>query len=75
MNPYEVTLFCDGNGACWVEIMNGGRQEGADIDFSTHRQGLYGARRECKRLGLDSFNEYRTHQIAVGRAIRRESVR
>ena len=63
-NPYEVALFCDGNGACWVEITNGGRQEGPDIDCATRRKAVAVARRECKRLGLDSFNEYRTHFIA-----------
>lgn len=64
MNPYAVFLYSDGNGACWVEVMNGGQQEGPDMDCATHRQGLFLARRECKRLGLDSFSECRTHRIA-----------
>ena len=64
MNPYAVFLYSDGLGACWVEVMNAGQQEGPDMDCATHRQGLFLSRRECNRLGLASFCECRTHRIA-----------
>ena len=66
MCPYAVFLYSCGSGPCWVEIMHGERQEGPDVDFDTRRRGLSFARRECVRLGLDSFNECSVHRISKG---------
>ena len=74
MNPYAVFLYSDGLGACWVEVMNACQQEGPDMDCATRRQGLFLARRECKRLGLASFSECRTHHIANSAICRNEGV-
>ena len=63
MNPYTVCLYSDGTGACWVQVVNAGIQEGSNIDCDTRRKGRAVARRECKRLYLKSFSEHQTHAI------------
>jgi len=62
-NPYSVWLYVSESGASWVEILNGVEHEGIDMDCVTRRTGLEIARRECKRLGLQTFEEVRTHSI------------
>jgi len=65
MNTYAVMLYTSDD-VCWVEIINAGVQEGPDQDCKTRRHGLCVARKECKRLGLTSFCEVRTHEITGG---------
>ena len=53
------------SGTYWVEVLDGGVQVGADIDCATRRKAVAVAKRECKRYGLSSFIEYRTHSIVT----------
>jgi hypothetical protein len=58
-----VWIYVSESGASWVEILNGVEHEGIDMDCVSRRTGLAIARRECKRLGLQTFEEVRTHSI------------